>query len=207
MKRLDEKETEENEEMMSNVTPDMKKRILSEYYRNMYEDEDADQEYFESIRNVNHGVDEEEKGDEDNDVKETAIPIVEDSSLGKKNQGKGKNSSQDKNGAKSKNKESKSGSKDVKSTPKDTKPASKDTKASTKDNKSKQKDAKSTSKDTTSSAQDTKSTTPDTKNSKPPKSKSDNPYRKNIERNKLNHHRRERFDKKHGLIWIVCCVI
>ena len=185
MKKLDEKEAEENDEMMSNVTPEMRKRILSDYYRNMYEDEDADQEFFDSIRNVNRDIDESEK-DEESGVKEMVVPVVENS-VGKKGGAKGKNngngSGKDKNVSKPKNKESKPASKDIKSAPKENKP-------SLKDNKSNPKEIQSAPQDT--------------KNSKPIKSKSDNPYRKNIERNKLNHHRKERFDKKHGLISIVC---
>ena len=196
MKKLDEKEAEENDEMMSNVTPEMRKRILSDYYRNMYEDEDADQEFFDSIRNVNRDIDEGEKGDEESGVKEIVVSIAEDSSVGKKSSAKGKNngngSGKDKNVPKPRNKESKPVSKDVKSTPKDTKLIPKENKSIPKDNKSNLKD--------------TKPAPQDTKNSKPPKSKSDNPYRKNVERNKLNHHRKERFDKKHGLILIVCCI-
>lgn len=63
MKRLEKKETEENEEMMSNVSPELKQKILSDYYSNMYEDEDADQEYFDSIRNVNHEIEEGDDGE------------------------------------------------------------------------------------------------------------------------------------------------
>ena len=48
--------------MMAGVSADLKKKILSDYYANMYEDEDADQEFFDSIRNTNH--DEEEEGEE-----------------------------------------------------------------------------------------------------------------------------------------------
>lgn len=63
LKRLEKKETEENEEMMSNVSPELKQKILSDYYSNMYEDEDADQEYFDSIRNVNHEIEEGDDGE------------------------------------------------------------------------------------------------------------------------------------------------
>ena len=63
LKRLEKKEIEENEEMMSNVSPELKQKILSDYYSNMYEDEDADQEYFDSIRNVNHEIEEGDDGE------------------------------------------------------------------------------------------------------------------------------------------------
>lgn len=49
--------------MMAGVSEEVKKRILKQYYENMYEDEDADQEYFDSIRNVNHDVQGEELND------------------------------------------------------------------------------------------------------------------------------------------------
>ena len=53
--------------MMAGVSEEVKKRILKQYYENMYEDEDADQEYFDSIRNVNHDVQGEELNDEEDE--------------------------------------------------------------------------------------------------------------------------------------------
>ena len=59
---LKSKEKKENDEMMAGVSADLKKKILADYYANMYEDEDADQEFFDSIRNTNHD-DEDEEGE------------------------------------------------------------------------------------------------------------------------------------------------
>lgn len=117
-------------------------------------------------------------------IAEGSSPVVEDSTT-KKSLVKEKNtkggSEKEKTAAKNKttSKESKSTSKDSKLASKNTKPVPTNTQATSKDTKQ-------------------------AKDSKPSKSKSDNPYRKNIERNKLNHHRKERSDKKHGLISIVC---
>ena len=57
--------------MMAGVSADLKKKILSDYYANMYEDEDADQEFFDSIRNTNRD-DEEGEGEEGDGERKSA---------------------------------------------------------------------------------------------------------------------------------------
>ena len=143
--------------MMAGVSEEVKKRILKQYYENMYEDEDADQEYFDSIRNVNHDVQGEELNDEEDEEAKDSIQIAK-----------------------------------VESKKVDVKEGKKDGKQNAKNNPSTDKPKETKGGETQNAA-------------KPPnKPKGDNPYKKNIERNKLNHHRRERADKKRGLVFPVC---
>ena len=149
--------------MMAGVSEEVKKRILKQYYENMYEDEDADQEYFDSIRNVNHDVQGEELNDEEDEEAKDSIQIAKV---------------------------------DVKEGKKDGKQNAKDGKQNAKQNA---KNNPSTDKPKETKGGETQNA------AKPPsKPKGDNPYKKNIERNKLNHHRRERADKKRGLVFPVC---
>ena len=168
---------------MAGVSEEVKKRILKQYYENMYEDEDADQEYFDSIRNVNHDVQGEELNDEEEEVKDSIQIAKVDVKEGKKD---GKQNAKD----------GKQNAKDGKQNAKDTKQNAKDTKQNVKQNA---KNNPSTDKPKETKGGETQNA------AKPPnKPKGDNPYKKNIERNKLNHHRRERADKKRGLVFPVC---
>ena len=85
---------------MAGVSEEVKKRILKQYYENMYEDEDADQEYFDSIRNVNHDVQGEELNDEeDEEVKDSIqiakVDVKEGKKDGKQNAKDGKQNAKD----------------------------------------------------------------------------------------------------------------
>ena len=182
--------------MMAGVSEEVKKRILKQYYENMYDDEDADQEYFDSIRNVNHDVQGEELNDEEDEEAKDSIQIANveskkvDVKEGKKD---GKQNAKD---AKQNAKDAKQNAKDTKQNAKDTKQNAKDTKQNVKQNA---KNNPSTDKPKETKGGETQNA------AKPPnKPKGDNPYKKNIERNKLNHHRRERADKKRGLVFPVC---
>lgn len=170
--------------MMAGVSEEAKKRILKQYYENMYEDEDADQEYFDSIRNVNHDVQGEELNDEEDEEAKDSIQIakVDPKKVDAKKEGK----------------------KDVKQNAKDGKQNAKQNgKQDTKQN------AKQNAKNNPSTDKPKETKGGETQNAaKPPsKPKGDNPYKKNIERNKLNHHRRERADKKRGLVFPVCATL
>ena len=176
---------------MAGVSEEVKKRILKQYYENMYEDEDADQEYFDSIRNVNHDVQGEELNDEEDEEAKDSIQIAKvDVKEGKKD------TKQNAKDGKQNAKDDKQNAKDGKQNAKDTKQNAKDTKQNVKQNA---KNNPSTDKPKETKGGETQNA------AKPPnKPKGDNPYKKNIERNKLNHHRRERADKKRGLVFPVC---
>ena len=175
--------------MMAGVSEEVKKRILKQYYENMYEDEDADQEYFDSIRNVNHDVQGEELNDEEDEEVKDSIQIAKVESK--------------KVDVKEGKKDGKQNAKDAKQNAKDTKQNAKDTKQNAKDTK---QNVKQNAKNNPSTDKPKETKGGETQNAaKPPnKPKGDNPYKKNIERNKLNHHRRERADKKRGLVFPVC---
>lgn len=184
--KLEKQESEETEEMMAGVSEEAKKRILKQYYENMYEDEDADQEYFDSIRNVNHDVQEADERDEEDGKAKDSIQIAKQSGMqdgkdGKQSAKKSGKQDDKQDGKQDSKQDTKQGTKqDAKQNPKQYKQDKKGNQAVDKP------------KETESAA-------------KPPsKPKGENPYKKSIERNKLNHHRRERADKKRGLVFPVC---
>lgn len=212
MQLLDKKERNQNNEENPNLDEETKRKILSRYESMMYDDDEIDEDYVASVYNPNEDVIEGETEVPGADVEQT--PDGQEKSEGgtkkkeKENEQKNDRKDGQKNGQKSgQNKEKKGdGKKEQKGNQKksDEKKTANAVKNNTKESgKSQNGEGKTTGPKSAEGKKDNKENKENKENNEKEKKIMKNGikekrYEKSIQRNKLNHHRKERDDKKRG---------
>lgn len=208
MQLLDKKERNQNNEENPNLDEETKRKILSRYESMMYDDDEIDEDYVASVYNPNEDIIEGET--EVPGVDTEQIPASQEKSEeGAKRKEKEKNEQKNdrKNGQKNEqNKEKKGdGKKEQKGNQKkgDEKKTANAKRNNTKESGKSQNGGEnnSTNPKTAEGAKENKGNKENKENKENKTMKNgikEKRYEKSIQRNKLNHHRKERDDKKRG---------
>ena len=212
MQLLDKKERNQNNEENPNLDEETKRKILSRYESMMYDDDEIDEDYVASVYNPNEDIIEGETEVPGVDTEQIPASQEKSEERGKrkekeKNEQKNDRKDGQKNGQKNEqNREKKGdGKKEQKGNQKkgDEKKAGNAKRNNTKESGKSQNGGEnnSTNPKTAEGAKENKGNKENKENKENKTMKNgikEKRYEKSIQRNKLNHHRKERDDKKRG---------